>query len=120
MKSDPFWNEIRHHMRLEQPSDAFTDQVIASVQKERQLQASGSLSGEAVMNNRSRHRKPAIHQELMNALLAAAATFFFILSGAWSSALIGLQEGTFSTTIQKTVSNTIYSSIQLVSDVIHF
>src|SRR5690606_6113813 len=119
MKSDPLWNEIRHHIRPEQPSTGFTEKVIESVRKEKQQPQAASLFGKATAANHSKRRRALVHQELKNALLAIAATFFFVISGAWSFTLISLQEGTFSMAIRETVSHSIYASIQLLSDVIH-
>jgi hypothetical protein len=105
---------MKPNMSLEQPSDTFTDQVMDAVTaQQKQLDRKPS-----VISSTSVPIAIGKHQKLMNAMLATAATFFFIVTGVYSN-VIGLQGGEFSLAVRETVSHTIYTGIELLSEAIY-
>jgi hypothetical protein len=117
MRSDRLWNEIHEHMKLEHPSDAFTDQVMDAIAAAHVQQAHSASPAYQGQGNR-RLTQGAVHAELMNALLASAATFLFIATGLWSD-IISLQGGQFGFAVRETVANTLYRGIDILTEAIH-
>ncbi|MFK7694397.1 hypothetical protein [Paenibacillus sp. HJGM_3] len=99
-------NDIRERLKLEHPSNDFTDRVMRAIQEEGRRTQSGAPS----RNVRSR----GIGSELLNALVASAATFLFISAGVWSD-LLSLQGGEFGLAVRDTVAGTLYTGIDWIS-----
>lgn len=118
MKSDRLWNEMHEHMKLQHPSNAFTDQVMDTIAAA-QVQQADSPSPTVFSQSNRRFTEAGIPAELMNALLASAATFLFIATGLWSD-VISLQGGQFGLAVRETVANTLYRGIDMLTEVIHW